>query len=47
MSNSIINKFLARLRSNEAKSDFWFEQIEEKVYLIFFSNKNKKIFFSC
>ena len=31
LSDSIINKFLARLRSNEAQSDFWFEQIEEKV----------------
>nr|CAD2196290.1 unnamed protein product [Meloidogyne enterolobii] len=31
LSDSIINKFLARLRSNEAQSDFWFEQIEEKL----------------
>ncbi|KAL7076984.1 hypothetical protein ACQ4LE_003672 [Meloidogyne hapla] len=31
LSDSIINKFLARLRSNDAQSDFWFEQIEEKL----------------
>ncbi|KAF7635313.1 hypothetical protein Mgra_00005281 [Meloidogyne graminicola] len=40
MSDSIINKFLARLRSSNPQSDFWFEQIEEKLINILRTEKH-------